>query len=153
MRPVSGVPLIHVENRSTRAPKRFENRLFDIVFASDMLLCGLPLLVAVAVVIKLTSKGSVFYNSERIGIDGRPFERMKFRTIVDGAHKMVDNLAAQNESEGGVLFKIMSDPRFMPAGRIMRKYSIDELPQLIDVFTRDMSVVGPHGAGQRGQDS
>ncbi|MGE2715292.1 sugar transferase [Mycolicibacterium litorale] len=143
MRPVSGLPLIHVEKPNYNGAKRFEKRLFDIVFASAVLLCGLPLLVGVAIAIKLTSRGPVFYRSERIGINGQPFEMIKFRTMVDGADTLVDKLAAQNESEGGVLFKMKRDPRVTPVGRILRKYSIDELPQFINVLTRDMSVVGP----------
>ena len=105
--------------------------------------CGLPILLAVALAVKLTSKGPVFYRQERIGLDGQPFEMIKFRTMVDGADKMVHKLAALNESEGGVLFKIREDPRVTPVGKILRKYSIDELPQFINVLKRDMSVVGP----------
>lgn len=143
MRPVSGLPLIHVEKPQYNGAKRFEKRLFDIVFSSAVLLCGLPVLLAVALAVKLTSRGPVFYRSERIGLDGRPFEMIKFRTMVDGADTMVTKLAAMNESDGGVLFKIRSDPRVTPVGRILRKYSIDELPQFINVLKRDMSVVGP----------
>jgi lipopolysaccharide/colanic/teichoic acid biosynthesis glycosyltransferase len=108
-----------------------------------VLLFGLPVLVAVAVAVKATSKGPVFYRSERIGLDGRPFEMIKFRTMVDGADTMRDNLVTLNESDGGVLFKIRNDPRVTPVGRFLRKYSIDELPQFINVLKRDMSVVGP----------
>ncbi|MCV7057138.1 sugar transferase [Mycolicibacterium gilvum] len=143
MRPVAGLPLIHVEKPQYHGAKRFQKRLFDLVFSSAVLLLGLPLLVPVAIAIKLTSRGPVFYRSERVGLDGRPFQMIKFRTMVDGADKMVDKLAAKNESEGGVLFKIREDPRVTPVGRILRKYSIDELPQFINVLKRDMSVVGP----------
>jgi lipopolysaccharide/colanic/teichoic acid biosynthesis glycosyltransferase len=89
------------------------------------LLCGLPLLLIVAIVVKATTKGPIFYRSERIGLDAQPFEMIKFRTMVDGADEMVASLAALNESEGGVLFKIRSDPRVTLVGRILRKYSID----------------------------
>jgi exopolysaccharide biosynthesis polyprenyl glycosylphosphotransferase len=143
MRPVAGLPLIHVEKPQYHGAKRFEKRLFDIVFSGTVLLLGLPVLLAVAIAVKLTSKGPVFYRSERIGLDGQAFEMIKFRTMVDGADTMVDKLADLNESEGGVLFKIKSDPRVTPVGRILRKYSIDELPQFINVLKRDMSVVGP----------
>jgi exopolysaccharide biosynthesis polyprenyl glycosylphosphotransferase len=143
MRPVSGLPLIHVEKPQYNGAKRFEKRLFDILFSSAVLLCGLPILTAVGLAVKLTSRGPVFYRSERIGIDGEPFEMIKFRTMVDGADKMVDKLVTQNESEGGVLFKMKSDPRVTPVGAFLRKYSIDELPQFINVLKRDMSVVGP----------
>lgn len=143
MRPVAGLPLIHVEKPQYHGAKRFQKRLFDITFSSAVLLFGLPLLIPVAIAIKLTSRGPVFYRSERIGLDGNPFEMIKFRTMVDGADRMVEKLAAQNESDGGVLFKIREDPRVTPLGKLLRKYSIDELPQFINVLKRDMSVVGP----------
>ncbi|MEW5811276.1 MAG: sugar transferase [Actinomycetota bacterium] len=143
MRPVAGLPLIHVEKPQYHGAKRFQKRLFDILFASTVLLCGLPILLAVALAVKLTSKGPVFYRQERIGLDGNPFCMIKFRTMVDGADKLVDKLTALNESEGGVLFKIREDPRVTRVGRVLRKYSIDELPQFINVLKRDMSVVGP----------
>ena len=143
MRPVCGLPLIHVEKPQYHGAKRFQKRLFDVAFSGSVLLFGLPILLAVAIAVKLTSKGPVFYRQERIGLDGNPFEMIKFRTMVDGADKMVGKLAALNESEGGVLFKIRQDPRVTPVGKILRKYSIDELPQFINVLKRDMSVVGP----------
>ncbi|HEX7824879.1 MAG TPA: sugar transferase, partial [Mycobacterium sp.] len=92
---------------------------------------------------KLTSKGPVFYRSERIGLEGTPFQMVKFRTMVDGADQQVAKLADVNESVGGVLFKIKDDPRITAIGRLLRKYSIDELPQFFNVLKRDMSVVGP----------
>lgn len=143
MRPVAGLPLIHVEKPQYHGAKRFQKRLFDIVFSSTVLLCGLPILLAVALAVKITSKGPVFYRQERIGLDGTPFQMIKFRTMVDGADAMVGKLAALNESEGGVLFKIREDPRVTRVGRFLRKYSIDELPQFFNVLKRDMSVVGP----------
>ncbi|KMO84413.1 putative sugar transferase EpsL [Mycolicibacterium chubuense] len=143
MRPVAGLPLIHVEKPQYHGAKRFQKRLFDIMFSSSVLLVGLPVLGIVALAVKLTSRGPVFYKQERIGLDGQPFQMIKFRTMVDGADKLVGNLAALNESDGGVLFKIRQDPRVTSVGRILRKYSIDELPQFINVLKRDMSVVGP----------
>ena len=143
MRPVCGLPLIHVEKPQYNGAKQFQKRLFDVVFSSMVLLCGLPLLLAVAMAVKLTSKGPVFYRSERIGLDGQPFEMIKFRTMVDGADTIRDKLDALNDCKGGVLFKIHCDPRITPVGRFLRKYSIDELPQFINVLKRDMSVVGP----------
>ncbi|AQT78730.1 UDP-phosphate galactose phosphotransferase [Mycolicibacterium litorale] len=143
MRPVSGLPLIHVEKPQYHGAKRFQKRLFDLAFASMVLLCGLPVLLLIAVAIKMTSRGPIFYRQERIGMDGLPFEMIKFRTMVDGADRMLDDLMDRNESEGGVLFKMRSDPRVTPVGRILRKYSLDEIPQFINVLKRDMSVVGP----------
>ncbi|MCG7580081.1 sugar transferase [Mycolicibacterium sp. OfavD-34-C] len=143
MRPVCGLPLIHVEKPQYSGAKRFQKRLFDVVFSSIVVLCAAPLFLLVAAAIKINSRGPVFYRSERIGLDGNPFEMIKFRTMVDGADKMVDKLSALNESEGGVLFKIRQDPRVTPVGKFLRKFSIDELPQFINVLKRDMSVVGP----------
>ena len=100
-------------------------------------------LIASAIAIKLTSKGPVFYGSERIGLDGKPFKMLKFRTMVDGADTQLDRLLALNESAGGMLFKIRQDPRVTPVGRILRRFSIDELPQFINVLKQEISVVGP----------
>ncbi|MBO0677700.1 sugar transferase [Mycolicibacterium sp. S2-37] len=143
MRPVAGLPLIHVEKPQYNGAKRFQKRLFDLVFSGSVLLFGLPLLVAVAIAVKTTSRGPIFYRSERIGLDGRPFEMIKFRTMCNGADRSVADLADLNECDGGVLFKIRDDPRVTQVGRVLRKYSIDELPQFINVLKHDMSVVGP----------
>jgi exopolysaccharide biosynthesis polyprenyl glycosylphosphotransferase len=143
MRPVAGLPLIHVEKPQYHGAKRFQKRLFDVGFSSFVLLLGLPLLVAIAIVVKLSSKGPVFYRQERIGLDGKAFEMIKFRTMIDGADAMLDDLADLNQSEGGVLFKIRDDPRMTPVGRFLRKFSLDEIPQFLNVLRKDMSVVGP----------
>jgi exopolysaccharide biosynthesis polyprenyl glycosylphosphotransferase len=143
MRPVAGLPLIYLEKPQYHGAKRFEKRLFDLMFSGTALLFALPLLIVIASAIKLTSKGAIFYRQERTGLNGRPFEMIKFRTMVAGADAMIDDLAHLNESDGGVLFKIRDDPRVTPVGRILRKYSLDELPQFINVLRRDMSVVGP----------
>jgi lipopolysaccharide/colanic/teichoic acid biosynthesis glycosyltransferase len=101
------------------------------------------LLIASAIAIKLTSKGPVFYPSERIGLDGKPFTMVKFRTMVDDADSQIESLLHLNDSPGGMLFKIRQDPRVTTVGRILRRLSIDELPQFINVLKQDMSVVGP----------
>ncbi|WP_328351394.1 sugar transferase [Mycobacterium sp. NBC_00419] len=143
IRPVAGLPLIHVEKPQYHGAKRFQKRTFDILFSSLVLFCGVPLLAAVALAVKLTSRGPIFYRQERIGLNGQPFEMIKFRTMVDGADQMLDEVIDMNESGGGVLFKIRTDPRVTPVGRFLRKYSLDELPQFLNVLKRDMSVVGP----------
>lgn len=143
MRPVAGLPLIHVDKPQYRGAKRFQKRLFDISFAAAVLVFGFPILLLIAVAVKLTSPGPVFYRQERIGLGGEPFEMLKFRTMVDGADTMLEQLRALNESDSGVLFKIRNDPRITSVGRFLRKYSLDELPQFINVLRRDMSVVGP----------
>lgn len=143
MQPVSGLPLIHVEKPQYSGTKRLQKRAFDICVSLTVLAGALPVMVLSAIAVKLTSRGPVFYRSERIGLDGKPFQMIKFRTMVDGADKQVDALDALNESAGGVLFKIRQDPRVTKVGRVLRRYSIDELPQFFNVLRRDMSVVGP----------
>lgn len=142
MRPVAGLPLIHVEKPQYHGAKQFQKRTFDFGFSAAALLFGLPLLLMIAVAVKLSSKGPVLYRQQRIGLDGRPFEMIKFRTMVVGADSMVDDLADLNEGRG-VLFKIRKDPRVTPIGRFLRKYSLDELPQFLNVLMGQMSVVGP----------
>ncbi|UMB70696.1 sugar transferase [Mycobacterium paraterrae] len=143
LRPVAGFPLLHVEKPQYQGAKSFQKRAFDSCFALAALIGTAPLLIAAAIAIKLSSKGPVFYPSERIGLDGKPFTMLKFRTMVDGADRQIPQLLALNESEGGVLFKIREDPRVTSVGRILRRFSIDELPQFINVLKQDMSVVGP----------
>jgi exopolysaccharide biosynthesis polyprenyl glycosylphosphotransferase len=143
MWPVAGLPLIRVDRPQYSGAKRFQKRAFDICFASLVLIATLPLLVLVAAAIKLTSKGPVFYLSERIGLDGKPFSIIKFRSMVADAEAHLESLIALNESEGDVLFKMRHDPRVTRVGRFIRRYSIDELPQFVNVLMRQMSVVGP----------
>jgi len=143
MRPVAGFPLIHVEKPQYNGAKRFSKTAFDLVFASAVLLLITPVLLIAAIAVKVTSRGPVFYKSERMGIDGKPFSMIKFRSMVQDADKHVERLLAQNESEGGVLFKMREDPRVTRVGKFMRRFSIDELPQFINVLRREMSVVGP----------
>jgi exopolysaccharide biosynthesis polyprenyl glycosylphosphotransferase len=142
MRPISGLPLLQVEKPQYRGAKRFQKRGFDFCFALAALTASLPILVIAAIAIKATSRGPVFYCSERIGIDGRPFSMLKLRTMVQGADQQFESLMAKNESDG-LLFKIRDDPRVTPIGRMLRRFSIDELPQFINVLRQEMSVVGP----------
>ena len=117
-------------------------RVFDVFFSSMALLFLSPVLLAVAIAIKLDSPGPVFYTSERIGKKGRTFRCFKFRTMVRDADKRRAEVMHMNERDG-VLFKISNDPRITRLGRFLRKYSIDELPQFINVLKGEMSVVGP----------
>ncbi|WP_082970849.1 sugar transferase [Mycobacterium sp. E3298] len=143
LRPTAGMPLLHVEKPQYEGTQRFQKQVFDFLFSLAALIATAPVLVAAAVAVKLTSKGPVFYPSERIGIDGKPFRMLKFRTMVDGADTQIEHLLALNESAGGMLFKMREDPRVTPVGKILRRFSIDELPQFINVLKGDMSVVGP----------
>lgn len=143
MRPIAGYPLLHVDKPQYEGTQRLQKRAFDFCFALAALLVTAPLLIVAAVSIKMTSRGPVFYRAERIGLDGRPFTMLKFRTMLDGADKQVDRLLPLNQGAGGVLFKIRQDPRVTSVGTVLRRYSIDELPQFINVLKQDMSVVGP----------
>ncbi|AOD20689.1 polyprenyl glycosylphosphotransferase [Rhodococcus sp. p52] len=142
MRPVAGLPLIHVEKPSYHGAKRSGKRIFDLAFASLALLALAPVFAVVALLIKLEDRGPIFYKAERIGIDGTPFGMIKFRSMVTNADTMVDTLLAQNEG-AGPLFKMKDDPPVTRIGKIMRRFSIDELPQFLNVIRGEMSVVGP----------
>ncbi len=142
MRPIAGLPMLHIEKPQYRGSKRYQKRAFDYCFSLAVLLLVSPVMALTAIVIKATSKGPIFYSSERIGIDGQPFSMLKFRTMVDDADKQLDDLRRVNESDG-LIFKIKNDPRITPVGRFLRRYSIDELPQFINVLRHEMSVVGP----------
>lgn len=143
LKPLAGFPLLHVQKPQYEGTQRFQKRAFDFCFSLAALVGTSPLLIAAAVGIKTTSRGPVFYRAERIGLDGKPFTMLKFRTMVDGADTQVENLLPLNEGAGGVLFKLRQDPRVTPVGRILRRFSVDELPQFINVLKQDMSVVGP----------
>lgn len=142
MRPVAGLPLIHVERPRYHGAQRFAKTAFDVVFASVILILISPVLIVTALAVKFTSRGPVLYRSERMGLDGVPFPMLKFRSMVQNADTQVDSLLSDNEG-AGVLFKIRDDPRVTKVGRVIRKFSIDELPQFVNVLRREMSVVGP----------
>ena len=117
-------------------------RVLDVVFSSLLLLVLSPFLIVLSIAIKLESPGPILYTSERIGKKGRVFRCFKFRTMVRDAEKRRAEIMHMNERDG-VLFKISNDPRVTSVGRILRKYSLDELPQFLNVLRGDMSVVGP----------
>ena len=117
-------------------------RACDVLVSALGLLVLLPLFAVVAVAIKATSRGPVVFRQERIGLRGRPFTLLKFRTMVAGADRLLDGLREQNEADGP-LFKLRLDPRVTRVGAMLRRYSIDELPQLWNVLKGEMSLVGP----------
>lgn len=117
-------------------------RLMDILLSSVMILLLAPLLAAVAILVKLSSQGPVIFRQRRVGRGGRHFTMFKFRTMVDGAEGLLPSLAARNIAEGPA-FKSKDDWRITPVGRSLRRYSLDELPQFLNVFLGDMSLVGP----------
>jgi lipopolysaccharide/colanic/teichoic acid biosynthesis glycosyltransferase len=102
----------------------------------------LPLFLVVGLLIKLTSKGPILFKQERVGLNGKSFRMLKFRSMVVNAEQLKARLEALNEQSGPV-FKMKNDPRITSVGRFIRRYSIDELPQLINVLRGDMSIVGP----------
>ncbi len=142
IRPVGSLPLIHIGKPQYDGAKHFRKRLFDVCFSAAAVLLSAPLLVLVALAIKLDDRGPVFYSAERIGLDGKPFQMIKFRTMAVGADQMRAGMTHLDEGNG-VLFKIRSDPRVTRVGKFLRRYSIDELPQFLNVLRREMSVVGP----------
>jgi exopolysaccharide biosynthesis polyprenyl glycosylphosphotransferase len=142
IRPVSGLPLMHMERPELTGVRRLTKDLFDKTAATFGVVFLLPVLLGLALAVKITSCGPVFFRQERVGRDGQTFAMLKFRSMVVGADRMVDDLA--DESDGnGVLFKKKDDPRVTRVGKVLRRYSLDELPQLINVVRGDMSLVGP----------
>jgi exopolysaccharide biosynthesis polyprenyl glycosylphosphotransferase len=139
---VFGVPLIGVRRFGLRRSQRIAKRALDLVAGGIITLLSLPLLIAIAVAIRLDSRGPVFFRQVRIGRDGQAFEIFKFRTMVPDAEDRKGDLRDHNEAAGG-LFKIERDPRVTRVGRLLRRASLDELPQLFNVLIGEMSLVGP----------
>ena len=140
LRNVGSMPFLHLEKPSYEGATRWGKVLFDKAFASAALVLLSPILLGAALAIRLTSRGPVFYRSERIGVGAAPFEMLKFRSMVVNADSLRESLDSDRD---GVLFKKKDDPRVTKVGRVLRRYSIDELPQLLNVIRGDMSIVGP----------
>jgi exopolysaccharide biosynthesis polyprenyl glycosylphosphotransferase len=138
---IEGVPLLSTRPLGLTRSSRIVKRALDIVGSSLALLLAAPVLVVAAVVIKLDSRGSVFFRQRRIGRDGTAFQMLKFRTMVSDAEERKHELDHLNETDG--IFKIAADPRITRVGRWLRRSSLDELPQLLHVFSGEMSLVGP----------
>jgi exopolysaccharide biosynthesis polyprenyl glycosylphosphotransferase len=142
IRPVAGLPLVHLDRANLSGPQRIVKGMFDRTLAASALLLLSPLLVAVACAIHFSDGGPVLFRHIRIGKDGLPFTLYKFRSMVIDAEARKAGLEAINEVNG-VLFKIRRDPRLTPLGARMRRWSIDEVPQLLNVLRGEMSMVGP----------
>lgn len=142
MRHVAGLPFVHVDEPQSDRAGGWAKRAFDLVAATGLLVVLSPLLLLIALLIRLQDRGPAFYRQVRMGSGGETFEMIKFRSMVVNADQMLDQLADANEHDG-VLFKIREDPRLTRIGRFIRKYSIDELPQLFNVVRGEMSLVGP----------
>jgi len=140
-----GFPLLTFESAPDKLGQLLLKRVFDIAFSAAGLLILLPVFAALAVIIKITSKGPVFFKQERLALNGRRFVFYKFRTMVEGAEEELERLREFNEMEGPV-FKMRADPRITKIGRFLRRFSIDELPQLWNVLRGEMSIVGPRPA-------
>nr|WP_320067688.1 sugar transferase [Micromonospora sp. RTGN7] len=141
-RPVAGLPLIHVEAPEFRGARKLVKGFVDRAAASVALGFLLPLLAVIALAIKLDSRGPVLFRQIRVGQGGEEFGVFKFRTMVLNADALLAELAARNETNG-LMFKMRDDPRVTRVGRVLRKWSLDELPQLANVLLGQMSLVGP----------
>jgi exopolysaccharide biosynthesis polyprenyl glycosylphosphotransferase len=142
IRPFDGLPMLHVEHPRLHGGIRLVKELFDRVGALALLLLFGPVLLAVALSVRLTSRGPVLFRQVRVGRDGREFRIFKFRSMYVDAEARLAELRHLNEHDG-VLFKIRDDPRVTPVGRWLRRFSLDELPQLLNVLSGQMSLVGP----------
>ena len=125
------------------AARSWVKRGVDVVVSGIGLLLIAPLLLFVAILVRLDSRGPILFRQQRMGLGSRTFDCLKFRTMVPDAEQRLKDLEKSNESVGGVLFKIKDDPRITPLGRFLRKSSLDELPQLWNVLKGEMSLVGP----------
>jgi len=142
MRPVAGLPLLRVREPEFTGPSRFAKSAFDRVGASLLLVVLSPLLLAIVIAIKAKDGGPAAFRQVRIGTNGREFSCWKFRTMVVGAESQLESLRPSNHVDD-VLFKIRDDPRVTGVGRWLRRTSLDEIPQLINVLRGQMSLVGP----------
>ncbi|MFT4211133.1 MAG: sugar transferase [Microbacterium sp.] len=147
-RPVAGLPLIHVETPRFSRGQLFLKRTLDVSASAVGVVLLSPIFAFLAMSIRLSSEGPVFFRQIRIGRSGREFTMLKFRSMVTNAEELLESLQRERHEQGidsgnEVLFKMKNDPRVTPIGRIMRKYSLDELPQLFNVLGGSMSLVGP----------
>ncbi len=142
MEAVEGIPLIGIKQASLNSVQRAIRRAVDILVAILLIVLGSPLWLCIALAIRLDSPGRVIYKTTRIGLNGKPFKMYKFRSMYNGSDQLKATLMTQNEAQGP-LFKMRDDPRITPMGRFLRRRSLDEIPQLINVIRGEMSLVGP----------
>jgi exopolysaccharide biosynthesis polyprenyl glycosylphosphotransferase len=145
IRPTAGLTLLHVDHPQLSGFRLLVKGLFDRCMAAAALILLFPLMAVLALTIWLHDRGPVLFTQTRVGKDGRAFRIYKFRTMVVDAEKRRDELASSNDNDG-ILFKIRKDPRITAVGAHLRRWSVDELPQLVNVFLGDMSLVGPRPA-------
>jgi exopolysaccharide biosynthesis polyprenyl glycosylphosphotransferase len=142
VRPAAGLQLLELEGPRARRASRVSKRLFDIVGAAALLVVFSPVLAVTAIAIKRYDGGPVLFRQQRVGRDGEPFDCLKFRSMVVDADRMVADVDTMYDGDH-VLFKAAKDPRITPPGRVIRRYSLDEMPQFLNVLRGDMSLVGP----------
>ena len=142
-RPVAGLPLIHVETPRYSKGQRLAKRGLDLLLAAVGLILLSPIMAVIALGIRLTTDGPVLFRQVRVGLDGREFRLLKFRTMVENAEDLLPDLEPRRDAGNEVLFKMTDDPRVTRVGRFLRRYSLDELPQLFNVLGGSMSLVGP----------
>jgi exopolysaccharide biosynthesis polyprenyl glycosylphosphotransferase len=142
IRPVEGLPLLHVEEPKLSGMAWLFKNVMDRVFAFILLVLLAPMFAVISLLIRTGDRGRAFFHQSRVGREGKVFKVVKFRTMYPDAEERLAQLVDQNESDG-LLFKIKDDPRITPVGRMLRRTSLDELPQLINVIKGDMSLVGP----------
>ncbi|PIT89587.1 hypothetical protein COU23_03200 [Candidatus Kuenenbacteria bacterium CG10_big_fil_rev_8_21_14_0_10_36_11] len=140
---LAGVPMVEVKRTALDGWGRILKRVFDLIFSFLLLIIFSPLFLILGIIIKMDSQGPIFYHAKRIGAYGREIKIWKFRSMVKNADKLKQKLLAENEREDGPLFKMEADPRVTRVGRFIRKWSLDELPQFLNAFKGDMSLVGP----------
>jgi exopolysaccharide biosynthesis polyprenyl glycosylphosphotransferase len=150
--PAAWVPMLEILAPGYRRARSMSKRVLDIVFAVVAIAAAAPVMAVIAATIKLTSPGPVFYISERVGLNGVPFRMIKFRSMCAGADRDTAGMIASTASSP-VFFKVKADPRVTSVGAIIRKYSLDELPQFFNVLFGSMSVVGPRPQVQREVDA
>ena len=143
--PQEGIPFLTFEKSEISLPWRMVKRIFDLVFSITLMVLLSPVFLAIAIAVLVSSGWPVFYSQKRVGLNGRTFKFYKFRSMIKGADKIVDEVENIHASDH-VLFKNRQDPRVTPVGRFLRKYSLDELPQFLNVINNSMSVVGPRPA-------
>ncbi|MHA7289670.1 sugar transferase [Arthrobacter sp. MDT3-24] len=139
---VAGLPLIHVTTPTLEGGQLVAKRMFDLIVSGLLIVAAAPAMLIVAVLIKADDRGPIVFKQERVGMEGIPFRMLKFRSMVVDAEDRLAGLAHQSEGNG-VLFKLKSDPRVTRVGGLLRRFSLDELPQLFNIFSGSMSLVGP----------
>jgi exopolysaccharide biosynthesis polyprenyl glycosylphosphotransferase len=142
IRPIAGLSLLHLERPAASGGRLLGKTAFDRLVGGAILLLALPFMLAVGAAIRLTSKGPAMFRQTRVGVEGREFTMYKFRSMVMNAESRRDELIGLSDGNG-VLFKMRDDPRVTKVGKVIRRFSVDELPQLINVVRGDMSLVGP----------